>query len=452
MSRALPNSQDAERSVLGAILLDSRALASVADVLEPADFYHPTHGFLYEAMLALEKDSKPIDYITIGEQLSMAGEIFRFKPLGGYDYYCTELTSSVVTVDNVRWHARIVRAKATLRKLVELTEALAKEGATESGDAEEFVGKAERAVFELAQRAQPSSYELLPSILARGIKAIEKRYDARQAVTGVPSGIPGLDSLTCGFHPGDLIIVAARPGMGKSSMGLKFLLSAALDFKIPGLFFSLEMSKESLIERALSCDGEINSQALRCGMLTSVDWRKLAAGAARLARAPIAIDDTAAPTLSEIRTKARRWRIDPAIPHGPENRGIILVDYLQLVVSDRRANTGRITREQEIAEISRGLKALAKDLEVPIVALAQLNRAVESRGDKRPQLSDLREGGSIEQDADLVAFLYRDEMYNPDTHDKGIAELIIGKQRNGPTGTVKVGFDKSSTRFYALPE
>jgi replicative DNA helicase len=445
----LPWSQEAEMSVVGGILLHPVAFVQVADVVHPEDFYHPAHAAIFTAMVELDESSKPIDAITVAEQMRANDTFHKLRAMNGEGYFA-ELTSAVVTIENIAYHARIVHGKATVRRLIEASQEIAAHGYGEYGDVEEFIDHAERSIFEIAQRSQRSSYEGVQKILGRTIKAIEKRYDQKRAITGVPSGFAKLDAMTSGFQPSDLIIIAARPSMGKTSLVMNAVQNAAIEFGVPALVFSLEMSKESLVERLLCSESQVDSTRLRGGFLEQRDWINITKAASRISEAQIHIDDSGAPTLLDIRAKARRWRADPAVFKAPDQHGIIVVDYLQLVHG--RPQGREHNREREISEISRGLKALAKELRVPIIALSQLNRAVESRGDKRPMMSDLRESGAIEQDADVIAFIYRDEVYNKESPDKGVAEVIIGKQRNGPVGTVRLKFLNQYTRFENLLE
>jgi replicative DNA helicase len=448
--RVLPHSLEAERSVVGGILLHPKAFSQVVEHVGAEDFYHPAHAAIFQAMVELDNASKPIDQVTVAEQMRASETLKVLRAFNGEAYFA-ELTSSVVTVENIAFHAKMVRGKATVRRLIEAAQEIAAHGYGDYGDVDEFIDGAEREIFEIAQRSQRTSFEPIRKILGAAIKAVEKRYDRKQAITGVPSGFHKLDAMTAGFQPGDLVIIAARPSMGKTSLVMNAVQNAAIEFAVPALVFSLEMSKESLVERLLCSESRVDSTRLRGGFLEQRDWINLTKAASRISEAPIWIDDTGAPTLLEIRAKARRWRSDPTIFKSPEQHGMVVIDYLQLASGG--AGGKEQSREREISEISRGLKALAKELRVPIVALSQLNRGVESREkDKRPRLSDLRESGAIEQDADVIAFIYRDEVYNKETPDKGIAEVIIGKQRNGPVGTVRLAFLNQYTRFENLAD
>lgn len=455
-----PHSVEAEESVIGGILVHSRKFNDVAEFLVPDDFYHPALRAIYEAMVECEASSKPIDALTVVEQMRAMETFEKLRAFNGADYL-TELMSKVVTVENITFHARMVRGKATARRLVEACREIAAKGYGEYGDVDEYIDTAERSIFEIAQRAQRQTFEPINKILHSTIRALEKRYERKQAVTGVPTGYHKIDEMTAGLQPGDLVIIAARPSMGKTSFVMNMVLNAALQkdaqnggkHPFPALVFSLEMSKEALCERLLCSEARVDSMRLRGGFLETKDWIRITTAAGKLAEAPVHIDDSGAPTLLEIRAKSRRWRADASLFWGgAEQMGIVVVDYLQLV-------QGRATkddnRQREISEISRGLKALAKELRVPVIALSQLNRSLESRADKRPMLSDLRESGAIEQDADVIAFIYRDEVYSKNEckeEDKGVAEIIVGKQRNGPTGVAKLAWLDKYTRFENLAD
>jgi replicative DNA helicase len=449
--RVLPHSQEAEESVIGGILLHPRTFNQVAEFLQPDDFYHPALRAIYEAMLELERSSKPIDSLTVVEQMRALETVEKLRAFNGPDYL-TELAAKVVTVENIEYHARIVRGKATARRLVSACSEIAARGYGEYGDVDEFIDAAEHEIFEVAQRSQKSSFEPIKKILKETISALGRRYERKQAITGVPTAYHKFDDMTAGLQPGDLVIIAARPSMGKTSFVMNAVQNAALMHNVPALVFSLEMSKVSLGERLLCAQARVDSSKLRRGMLDQRDWVLITKAASDIAEAPIFIDDTGSPTLLEIRAKSRRWRADTKIFKAPDQLGMVVIDYMQLI-------QGRATRDdnrqREISEISRGLKALAKELSVPVIALSQLNRSLENREDKRPKLSDLRESGAIEQDADLICFIYRDEVYSKDQckdEDRGVAEIIIGKQRNGPTGTCRLAFLNTYTRFENLAE
>lgn len=452
-SRVPPNSRDAEESVIGGVLFSGRAITQVADLLVPDDFYDIKHEAIFAAMLELDQRSQPIDLITVAEQMRQSGTLSKLAAVGS-EAFLAELANKVATVENIVHHAGIVRATSTKRRLIRATSGIAERGYNPDMEADQYLDQAQQAVFEISSRSNRQSYEPVRKVLHNAIKALEQRFSRKEAVTGVPSDYVKFDEMTAGMQPGDLIIIAARPSMGKTSFVMNCAQNAALNHNIPTLVFSLEMSKESLIERVLCSEARIDAQRLRTGMLETRDWIGITKAASRVAEAPMWIDDSGSPTLMEIRSKCRRWRSDISVfargAAEQHQHGLVVIDYMQLVHGSSAG--AEQSREREISEISRGLKALAKELRVPVVALSQLNRSVESRADKRPMPSDLRESGAIEQDADLICFIYRDEVYNKETPDKGVAEIIIGKQRNGPTGTVRLAFFNQYTRFENLAE
>ncbi|WP_333652212.1 replicative DNA helicase [Dissulfurispira sp.] len=429
-----PQNIEAEQSVLGAIIFDNEALPKALEVLSSDDFYKETHRRLYNAMLRLFEKNEPIDIVTLTDYLRRTDEL---EAVGGISYL-SHLANSIPTSANIRYHAKIVREKALLRSLIQAATHITSKVYEDSLDADEMVDYAERMIFDIADKRTKTSFVSLKDVIKDTFKMIEHLYDKKEAITGVPSGFKDIDELTSGFQPGDLIIIGGRPGMGKTAFALNIAQHVAIDLKEPVAVFSLEMSKEQLAMRMLCAESMVNASSVRKGFISKQDWPKLTNAAGRLADAPIFIDDSSAITVLEVRAKARRLKME----HG--GLSLVVVDYLQLMRS--RGNFER--REQEISEISRSLKALAKELKVPVVALSQLNRAVEQRGEKKPTLADLRESGAIEQDADVIIFLYRDEIYNKNNpSNKGKAEIIIAKQRNGPTGTVNLTYLADSTRF-----
>ena len=438
--RVPPNALDAERAVVGGILLENDAMNVVMEIVSADDFYSEANARIYEAMHALFARSQPIDHVTLRESLVQSG---RLAAIGG-DEYIFSLTNTLPTVANIEAHAKIVREKATIRRLITACHEISASGYGDYGEMEKFLDHAESSVFNVAKQRSRSPYEHVGKVLSRTFKAIQEAAERGEAITGLPTGFSRLDDMTAGMHPGDLIIVAGRPGMGKTSFALNVGVNAVFKSQKPVAVFSLEMPKEQLVQRMLSSEARVDSGRLRKGQLRADDWPKLARAAGELDTLPIYIDDTPAISLLEVRSKARRIRSE----YGALS--LIVIDYLQLMRSGSRNDS----REQEISEISRGLKALAKELEIPVIALSQLNRSVETRTtkDKRPQLSDLRESGAIEQDADTIWFIYREEVYNRDTPDKGIAEVIIGKQRAGPTGICRVRFENAYTRFDNLAD
>ncbi|MGB0679061.1 MAG: replicative DNA helicase [Polyangiales bacterium] len=439
MSRVPPSAMEAEKSVLGGILLHNDAMNVVLEVLTTDDFYSEAHGKIFDAMISLTKRGQPVDLITLREELASSREL---SGIGG-DEYLLGLTDTLPTVDNIEAHANLVREKALVRSLIAACHEVTARGYGDYGAVEEFLDSAERAIFDIAKSRLRHPYEHIKDVVLRTFRDINEAAQRQQTITGLPSGFDRLDRRTAGMHPGDLIIVAGRPGMGKTAFALNIALNACVKAQIPVAVFSLEMPKEQLVRRMLCSEARVDGGRLRAGQLARDDWPKLANAAGVLSELSLWIDDTPALTIMELRAKVRRLRADKGL-------GLIVVDYLQLM----RSGTRNDSREQEISEISRFLKALAKELAIPVIALSQLNRGVESRGnkDKRPQLSDLRESGAIEQDADTILFIYRDEVYNKESNDKGIAEIIIGKQRSGPTGTVRCRFLNEYTRFDNLAD
>jgi replicative DNA helicase len=433
--RKPPQDVDAELSVLGAMLLDDGAVSEVMAMLTPEDFYRPTHAKIFEAMMTLFERNDPIDEVTVLAQLRLMGTL---DSAGGMSFLAT-LTESTPTAANAQYYARIVRDHSISRRLIHAATAIAGSGYDGGAEIEVLLDQAEAKIFEITSKRDQKSFVPLKEVVKDAFKRIETLYEKKEAVTGVPTGFADLDKMTAGLQPADLIIVAGRPSMGKTALALNMGLNAAVRAKTPVAVFSLEMSKEQLVMRMLCSEARIDGQRMRGGFLKDSDWPKLAKAAGQLAEAPVYIDDTGAISVLEMRAKSRRLQADKGL-------GMIIVDYLQLM----RGRSAAEGREREISEISRGLKALAKELQVPVVALSQLNRSLEQRTDKRPMLSDLRESGAIEQDADVICFVYRDDYYNAESADKGIAEVIVGKQRNGPTDTVRLRFFKEFVKFENL--
>ena len=433
--KVLPQNIEAEQSVLGGILIDNEALPRVLEIIEPNDFYRDNHKKIFLAFLELFENNTPLDIITVTELLQKKGELTN---VGGATYLAS-LVDSVPTTANITHYAKIIKEKSILRSLIAKATDIVNLGFEASEDVAEILDKAEEAIFSITQQRIQTSYYSIKEIIKQTFETIEELSSKKDSVTGIPTGFIDFDRLTAGLQPSDLIIIAGRPVMGKTSFTLNIAQHAATRAGVPVGFFSLEMSKEQLALRMLCAEARINSQKIRSGFLSERDWLRLTDAAATLSEAPIFIDDTPALSVLEIRAKARRLKSE-------HNIGLIIVDYLQLMKGKGKVDT----REREISEISRSLKALAKELNIPVVAVSQLNRRVEERENKRPRLADLRESGAIEQDADLIVFIYRDEVYNEDTPDKGIAEIIIGKQRSGPTGVVKLAFLDKYTRFENL--
>ncbi len=429
-----PQNLDAESSVLGGILLENEAVNQVLELLRPEDFYRESHRKVFRAMIELSDRSEPVDLITLSDCLKNRGEL---EAVGGTAYLAS-LADFVPTAANISHYARIVREKSILRSLISTATEIATRGYEEQGSVEEFLDSAEKVIFDISEKKIKASFVAVGDMIKDTLKTVEKLYERKEMVTGVPTGYDDLDKLTAGLQPAELIIVAGRPGMGKTSFALNIAANAA--FTGAGVaVFSLEMAKEQLVLRMLCSEARVNSSKVRSGYLGERDFPQLAKAAGRLHEAPIYIDDTPAISVLELRAKARRLVRDRS-----KKIGLIIVDYLQLMRGMGTASN----REQEISEISRSLKALAKELSVPVIALSQLNRRVEDRGDRRPMMSDLRESGAIEQDSDVIIFIYRDEVYNKsDESKKGLAEIIVAKQRNGPIDTVTLTFLNEYTRF-----
>jgi replicative DNA helicase len=428
-----PQNLEAEQAVLGSILLKDKAFSAVLEILKPTDFYRDAHKIIYEAMIDLFEKSEPQDLLTLSNLLR---DINKLEAVGGVAYLAS-LTSIVPVTANISSYAKIIRQKSILRRLIEVNTDIASRCYEEQGDIDLLVDDAEQAIFEIAGTRGDQNFVPIKQIVPGALETVEQLYKRKELITGVPTGYRDIDRMTAGLQRSDLIIIAARPSMGKTSFAMNIAQHAALIEKIGVAVFSLEMSKEQLVMRLLSSVGRIDSQRIRTGKLTTEDWPKLSRAVNMLSEAPIYIDDTPALSVLEMRAKIRRLAAQYKI-------GLIVVDYLQLM---RGRNTEN--RTQEISDISRSLKALAKEHHLPVIALSQLNRGLESRTDKRPMMADLRESGAIEQDADVIAFIYRDEIYNKaeENPEKGLAEIIIGKQRNGPTGITKLTFIKEFTKF-----
>ncbi len=432
-----PQNVEAEQSVLGGILIENESINKVMEILTIDDFYRDAHRKIFNALIDLSERDEPADLITLTNELR---KIDQLDPIGGASYLAS-LIDSVPTAANIEYYAKIVREKAILRKLIQTSTEIITQSYQDRGDVEGFLDEAERAIFEISEKRVKPSFYSIRDIVKESFKTLERLFEKKELVTGVPSGFKELDRLTAGFHASDLIIVAGRPSMGKTALCLNLTQYAAIEKRVPVAIFSLEMSKEQLVIRMLCSEAQVEGSRLRTGFLTESDWPKLTLAAGNLSDAPIFIDDSAAISILELRAKARRLKSE----HGV---GMLIIDYLQLMKGRAKVES----RQQEISEISRSLKALAKELDIPVIAVSQLSRKTEERTGNRPQLSDLRESGAIEQDADLIIFIYRDEVYNrgEDNPNKGIAEVIIGKQRNGPIGTIKLAFLDKFTTFKEL--
>jgi len=429
-----PQSLEAEESILSAILIDNDTLIEVLEILSPEDFYRSAHQKIFAAIAELFARNEPADLVTLTNILR---EQDRLEEIGGATYLAN-LVDTVPLAVNAQHYAKIVHDKACLRRLIEKSNAIARQCFEDRGNVDNVIDFAESSIFEISENKIKPSFYPIGKIIESNIDALEERQGNRSLVTGVATGFTKIDELTAGFQKSDLIILAGRPGMGKTALALNIAKNAAVDANIPVAIFSLEMSKEQLCMRMLSSEARIDSSRLRSGFISQDDWIKITDAAGVLTHAPIFIDDSPNITAFEIRTKSRRLKMENDV-------GLVIIDYIQLM----RGPVSAERRDLEISEISRSLKALAKELDIPVVALSQLNRKLEERSDKRPQLADLRESGALEQDADIVAFIYRDELYNKDENNpnKGKAEIILAKQRNGPTGFAILTFLDTYTRF-----
>ncbi|MBI5578120.1 MAG: replicative DNA helicase [Deltaproteobacteria bacterium] len=428
-----PQNIEAEESVLSRILLESTTLLEVVEILAPADFYRTAHQKIFAAMADLFNRNEPIDTLTVANQLKESGKL---EQVGGATYLARLL--DVPPAVDAAHYAGIIHDKAVLRRLIEKSNAIAKRCFQEQGNADDIVDYAEAAIFEVTEKKARQAFYPLSKLIDGNIDFLEEKQKNKSLVTGVPTGFTQLDNLTSGLQNSDLIILAGRPSMGKTALALNIARNAAVDGGVPVAIFSLEMSKEQLSLRMLCAEASIDSSRLRSGFFSMEDWERVTDAAGVLSAAPIFIDDSASLSAMDVRAKARRLKMD-------KNIGLIIIDYLQLM----QGRAGAERRDLEISEISRGMKALAKEISLPVIALSQLNRMLEQRTDKRPRLSDLRESGALEQDADVVAFIYRDEVYNKEETNprKGIAEVILAKQRNGPTGDALLTFLAAYTRF-----
>src|SRR3954471_7013657 len=435
--RMPPQNIEAEQAVIGAIFLEPSALTVASEILIPEDFYRASHQKIFNVMLDLNDQGKAVDLVTVTEELAAAKLI---EDIGGVSYL-SDLSGSVPTAANIEYYARIVEEKSLLRRLIRTATTIASDGYSREDEVEVLLGEAEKSILEVASRKNAGAFHNIKDVLVRTYDNIELLHNRVGDITGIPTGFNDLDKMTAGFQRNDLIIVAARPSVGKTAFALNIAQNVATKTDENVAIFSLEMGAEQLVMRMLCAEGNIDAQRLRTGSLTDEDWGKLTMAMGSLSNAGIFIDDTPGVRVQEIRAKCRRLKQEQG------GLGMILIDYLQLVLGSGRSGENR---QQEVSEISRSLKALARELQVPVIALSQLSRGVEQRQDKRPMMSDIRESGSIEQDADIVAFLYRDDYYDKESENKNIIEIIIAKQRNGPTGTVSLAFVKEYNKFVNL--
>lgn len=428
-----PHDIEAEQAVIGSMLTDKDAVISAVEKLKPEDFYREDNKAIYEAILSLYSKAEPIDIITVKDELIGNG---KFETVGGLEYLAM-LPDKVPLTTNIDQYIKIVEEKSILRNLIKASTDIINLGYGQTEETDAIIDIAEKKIFDIMQRKNQKGYSQIKDILIETFAEIEKLYNQKGYVTGVPTGFVDLDQITAGLHKSDLVLVAARPAMGKSAFALNIATYAAIKANTPTVIFNLEMSKEQLVNRILCCEAMVDSNKVRTGKIEEADWVKLATALGPLSEAPIYIDDTPGISIMEIRAKCRKLKLE-------KNIGLIVIDYLQLIQGTGKKGA---SREQEISEISRSLKILAKELDVPVIALSQLSRAAEQRQDHRPMLSDLRESGAIEQDADIVMFLYRDDYYNQDTEKKNIAEVILAKHRAGSTGTVELLWLGNYTKF-----
>lgn len=430
-----PHNLEAEQAVLGCMLLDADVIPTVTEIIRSEDFYRQDHREICEAILDLSERAMPIDIITVSEQLQHRGTL---DSVGGLDYLAS-ISNAVPTTGNARHYAKIVEEKSLLRKLIKASSEISSMSYEASEDAVYVLDKAEKSIFDILQKRNTQGFSHIKDVLLETFNRLEELYNTKGYVTGIPTGFTDLDYKTSGLQNSDLILIAARPGMGKTAMALNIAQYAAVQKHVPVAIFNLEMSKDQLVNRMLCSEVMVDSQKMRTGKLEDEDWNKIAQALGPLSEAPIYIDDTPGVSVMDIRAKCRRLKLE-------KNLGLIVIDYLQLMQGRGKTES----RQQEVSEISRSLKILAKELNIPVVTMSQLSRGPEARTDHRPMLSDLRESGAIEQDADIVMFLYRDDYYNPDTEKKNIAEVIIAKHRNGSTGTVELRWFGEYTKFANL--
>ncbi|MDW0114330.1 replicative DNA helicase [Sporosarcina saromensis] len=431
--RVPPHNNEAEQSVIGAIFLQPEALITASEILIPDDFYRTAHEKIFNTMLVLSDRGQAIDVVTVTEELSAKKEL---EDVGGISYL-TEVANAVPTAANIEYYAKIVEEKSILRRLIRVATNIVEEGFTKEDEVEAVLSEAEKRIMEVSNRKNAGDFKHIKDVLVETYDNIELLHTRKGEVTGIPTGFRDLDKITAGFQRNDLIIVAARPSVGKTAFALNVAQNVATKANENVAIFSLEMGAEQLVMRMLCAEGNIDAQVMRTGNLESEDWRKLTMAMGSLSNAGIFIDDSPGIRINEIRSKCRRLQQE----HG---LGMIMIDYLQLIMGSGRSGENR---QQEVSEISRSLKALARELKIPVIALSQLSRGVEQRQDKRPMMSDLRESGSIEQDADIVSFLYREDYYDKETENQNMIEIIIAKQRNGPTGTVTLAFAKEYNKF-----
>ncbi len=435
IKRVFPHSDEAEQSVIGSMIMDKDAIVAASEAIMGEDFYQQRYGVLFDAMLELFNEGKPVDLITLQNKLKekdVPPELCSLE-------FIRDLITAVPTSANVRYYANIVKEKSVLRQLIKVTEGITNECYLDKEKVETILENTEKKVFDILQKRNSGEFVGIKDIVFHSLESIEAAARNKGSVTGIATGFYDLDYKTAGLQPSDLVLIAARPSMGKTAFVLNIAEYVALKSSITTAIFSLEMSRDQLVKRMLSMHSKVDSQSIRSGDLNDEEWLKLVESARVIGNSNLIIDDTSSISISELRSKCRKFKLE-------YNLGLVIIDYLQLMTGSRKAES----RQQEISEISRSLKALAREINAPVIALSQLSRAVEQRPDKRPMLSDLRESGAIEQDADVVMFIYRDDYYNHDSEDAGVSEIIIGKQRNGPTGTIKLAWLAQYTKFANL--
>lgn len=435
IKKILPHSAEAEQSVIGSMIMDKDAIVAASETLTGEDFYQQRYGVIYDAMIELYSEGKPVDLITLQNKLKekdVPPELCSLE-------FIRDLITSVPTSANVRYYANIVKEKSTLRQLIKVTEGITNECYLDKEKVETILEDTEKKVFSILQKRNSGDFVNIKDIVFQSLESIEAAAKNKGNVTGIATGFYDLDYKTAGLQPSDLILIAARPSMGKTAFVLNIAEHVALKNNITTAIFSLEMSKDQLVKRIMSMHSKVDSQSIRSGDLNDQEWLKIVESARTIGNSNLIIDDTSSISVSEIRSKCRKYKLE-------HNLGLVIIDYLQLMSGNKKSES----RQQEISEISRSLKGLAREINTPVIALSQLSRAVEQRPDKRPMLSDLRDSGAIEQDADVVMFIYRDEYYNHDSEEAGVSEIIIGKQRNGPTGTIKLAWLSQYTKFANL--
>lgn len=436
IKRVLPHSIEAERSVIGSMIMDKDAITSASEIITGEDFYQNQFGILYDAMLELYNEGKPVDLVTLQDKIKekdIPEELCSIE-------FIRDLISSVPTSANVKYYAGIVKEKSVLRRLIKITEGISNDAYMSKDKLEVILENAEKQVFDVVQNRSTGDFTSIKDVVIQSLASIESAARNKGSVTGVSTGFYDLDYKTAGLQPSDLIIVAARPSMAKTAFVLNIAENVAVKNNTTTVIFSLEMSKDQLVKRIIAMNAKVDSQAMRTGDLQDDDWLKIVESARDIGSSNLIIDDTPSITVQELRSKCRKLKLE-------RNLGLVIIDYLQLMSGGSKKSE---SKQQEVSEISRSLKAVAREINAPVIALSQLSRAVEQRPDKRPMMSDLRESGAIEQDADVIMFIYRDDYYNKESKDAGVSEIIIGKQRNGPTGTVKLAWLSQYTKFANL--